>query len=234
MSRLTLLELYPSPYSERVRWALETAGLPYERREYVPLAGEEELFRTTGHRTVPILFADGEVIGDSNAALAWIAQRHPEAALLPDEPRARAQVRAWELTATEAMVPAGRLIMIGRYRDLGIQPLADHFAAKYGWSDGAAGQADALLRTLLPELAAAVAASPYLVGDRFTRADLTLACMLVSVLGVPADDVFALDDGLRGMFGIPLGADPALAPLRAWRDEIYRRHRGGRVTPASA
>jgi glutathione S-transferase len=234
MSRLALLELYPSPYSERVRWALEAAGLPYERRDYVPVAGEEELVRTTGHRTVPILFADGEVVGDSNAALDWLARRHPEAALLPAEPRARAQVRAWEMTAAECLVPAGRLVMIGRYRELGIQPLADHFAAKYGWSENAARQADALLRSLLPEIAAAVEAGPYLVGDGFTRADLTVACMLMSVLGAPPDDVFALDDGLRGMFGIPFGTDPRLGPLRAWRDQIYRRHRGGRVAPANA
>jgi len=234
MSRLELLELYPSPYSERVRWALEAAGLPYERRDYVPVAGEEELVRSTGYRTVPILFSDGAVVGDSNAALDWIARRHPDASLLPASPRARAQVRAWELTATEGLVPAARLIMIGRYREAGIQPLADHFAAKYGWSEGAAGQADALLRSLLPELTAAVEAAPYLVGEDFTRADLTVACMLVSILGIPSDDLFALDDGLRGMFGVPYGADPGLAPLRAWRDEIYRRHRGGRVVPAGA
>jgi glutathione S-transferase len=234
MRRLTLLELYPSPYSERVRWALEAAGLAYERRDYAPIAGEAELLRSTGQRTVPVLFADDEVIGDSNAALDRLAHRRPDAALLPEAPRARAQVRAWELTATESLVPAGRLIMIGRYRELGIQPLADHFTAKYAWSEGAAGQAEALLRSVLPEIAAAVEAAPYLVGDCFTRADLTLACMLVSILGAPADDLFALDAGLRGMFGIPLGEDPRLAPLRAWRDEIYRRHRGGRVTPAGA
>jgi hypothetical protein len=36
------------------------------------------------------------------------------------------------------------------------------------------------------------------------------------------------------MFGVPFGADQRLAPLRRWRDEIYRRHRGSRVLPAAA
>jgi hypothetical protein len=36
---------------------------------------------------------------------------------------------------------------------------------------------------------------------------------------------------MRPMFGMPLGEDPELAPLRRWRDEMYRRHRGERVTP---
>jgi len=232
MSRLALLELYASPFSERVRWALDAAGVAYERRAYAPIAGEEELVRTTGHRTVPILFCDGEVVGDSHAALDWIASHHPGGALLPAEPRARAQVRAWELAATECLAPAARLVMIGGYRAAGIQPLADHFAAKYGWSEGAERQADSVLRSVLPELAAAVEAAPHLVGDGFTRADLTVACMLAPVLGVPPDDLFALDEGMRGMFGLPLGDDPALAPLRAWRNEVYRRHRGRRVLPA--
>lgn len=231
MSRLELLELYPSPFSERVRWALEAAGLPYERRGYTPIAGEEELVRTTGYRTVPVLFCDGEVVGDSNAAVDWIVAQHSDAALLPAEPRARAQVRAWELAATECLAPAARLVMIGGYRAAGVQPLADHFTAKYGWSETAARQADDLLRSVLPELAAAVQGSPHLVGDAFTRADLTMACMLAPVLGLPPDDLFALDDGLRGMFGLPLAEEPALAPLHAWRDDTYRRHRGHRVVP---
>ena len=67
--------------------------------------------------------------------------------------------------------------------------------------------------------------------DAFTRADLTLAALLTPVLGLPPDDLFAIDPGLRPMFGIALGDDPALAPLRTWRDETYRRHRGRRVTP---
>jgi hypothetical protein len=36
---------------------------------------------------------------------------------------------------------------------------------------------------------------------------------------------------MRGMFGIPFGTDPSLAPLREWRDRTYRQHRGGRVVP---
>lgn len=231
MSRLELLELYPSPFSERVRWALEAAGLAYDRRAYTPIAGEEELVRTTGYRTVPILFCDGAVVGDSNAAVDWIAAHDPGGALLPREPRARAQVRAWELAASECLAPAARLVMIGGYRAAGVQPLADHFTAKYGWSETAERQAADLLRSALLELTAAVEASAHLVGDGFTRADLTVACMLAPVLGLPPDELFAIDDGLRGMFGLPLAKEPALAPLHAWRNETYRRHRGHRVVP---
>jgi glutathione S-transferase len=230
---LELIELYPSPWSERLRWVLELKGLPYRRVAYVPLAGEEEHKRKTGIATAPVLIADPDVIGDSDRSVEWLEGRHPSPALVPADARGRAQVRAWELFATEFLAPAARLVMIGCYKAMNIQPLADHFAAKYHWNKAEEGRVDRLLRTALPELAAAVASGPYLVDDGFTRADLTVAALLAPVLGLPPDDLFSIDPGMRPMLGIPFGADPALAPLREWRDRTYRQHRGGRVVPAA-
>jgi len=233
MSKLTLIELYPSPWSERLRWALEWKRVPYARRSYQPLAGEEELRRTTGISTVPVLLADGEVVGDSDAALGWLEARHPSPALLPEDPRLRAQARAWEIAATETLGPAGRLVSIGRWKAHGLQPFADHFAAKYGWSPSEEARMERLLNALVADLARAVTSSPYLVGDGFTRGDLTVASMLAGLVGIPGDELFALDESMRAMFGVLEEKDPVLGPLRAWRDGTYRRHRGGRVTPAA-
>jgi len=229
---LELIELYPSPYSERVRWVLETKKLPYRRRPYQPIADEAELKRTTGHTTVPVLYADGEVIGDSNAAVDWLETRQPRPSLLPDEPAQRAQVRAFELAATEALAPWARLGFIGRAKAMNVQPLADHFAAKYGWSPEREASCERALRALLADLTTALNARTYLVGDALSRADVTVASMLATVFGHPPDDLFALDPSMRPMFGLPLGDEPTFAPLRRWRDEFYRRHRGGRVQPA--
>jgi len=230
MPTLEMFDLHASPWSERLRWVLESKRLPYTRRAYQPMADEETLRQTTGLSTVPVLLADGDVVGDSNAAADWLEQSAP--ALLPADPRSRAQVRAWEIAATETMAPAARLIAIGRWKARDLQPLADMFAAKYGWSPDAEARADRLLRAFLPDLARAVEASPYLVGDGFTRADLTVASMLGGVIGIPDDDLFVLEPGFRALFGVELAKDPALAALGRWRDAIYRRHRGGRVTPA--
>jgi glutathione S-transferase len=219
MPTLELIELYPSPFSERLRWVLDLKGLSYARTPYVPVASEEDHARRTGIRTAPV---------------DWLEVTHPSPALVPEDPRRRAQVRTWELYATEVLAPAARLVMIGRFKSMNVQPLADHFAAKYHWNEAEQARVDRVLRTALPELAAAVAAAPHLVGDGFTRADLTVAAMLTPVLGLPPDDVFAMDAATRQMFGTPFGADPSLAPLREWRDGTYRRHRGRRVEPAAA
>jgi len=234
MADLELIELYASPFSERVRWVLELKGLRYRRTQFVPLAGEAEHVRRTGIATAPVLLADGEVVGDSNEALEWIEARHPGPPLLPAEPVARAQVRAWEHLGTEVVAPLARLAFIGRAKALGIQPLADRFAEKYHWSEAEQARGDRVLRAVVPDLARAVDKAPYLVGNALTRADVTIAAMLVTVIGIPSNEFFVLDDAMRSMFGIPLGDDPVLAPLRRWRDETYRRHRGGRVEPPAA
>ena len=230
MADLEVIELYGSPFSERLRWALSVKGLPHKRRSFVPIAGEAEHRRATGIATAPVLLADGKVIGDSNQALEWLERAAPKPALLPEQPSQRAQVRAWEAFASEVLAPYARLGAIGRFKKLNLQPLADHFAAKYHWSEDEEQRALKRLEDVLPDLARSAADGGFLVGDAFTRADLTLAAMLATVFGHPSDETFEVDAGMRPMFGLPIGDDAALAPLRRWRDEMYRRHRGERVT----
>jgi len=232
MAKLTLIELYPSPWSERIRWTLDAKGLPYAREEFRPFVDSAAHLERTGIATAPVLLADGDVVGDSDAAVDWIEAHHPTPALVPADPAARAAVRAFEVTATEAIGPFARLVSIGRWKAAGVEPLGSYFGDKYGWSEAAEARGRRVLVGLLADLARAVADRPYLVGDGFTRADLTVASLLAAPLGHPADDLFTLDPGMRPLFGLPLADDPALAPLRAWRDALYRRHRGRRVTPA--
>jgi glutathione S-transferase len=231
MANLEVIELYGSPFSERLRWALTCKGAAHARKPFVPIAGEEDHRKATGIATAPVLLADGKVVGDSNRALEWLERTSPQPPLLPKDPSQRSQVRTWEAFASEVLAPYARLTAIGKFKKLGIQPLADHFAAKYHWSKEAEQRALEFLQDVLPDLARATASGGYLVGDGFTRADLTVASMLATVFGHPEDELFQLDGAMRPMFGMPLGEDPALVPLRRWRDEMYRRHRGERVTP---
>jgi glutathione S-transferase len=214
-----------------VRWVLQLKKVPYEPKEYQAEIDKEELERTTGLSTVPVLWVDGELIGDSDTTLEWLEARYPTPRLLPDDIGLRVQARAWEITATQMVAPFARLTAIGRFRSLGFKKLGEQSAQKYDWSPEADAHAQRTLGLFLPELAQALESKGYLVGDGFTRADLTMACMLMPVVGPPPDELFALDAGTRSLFGIPL-AQPSIAPLRAWRDSIYQRYRGGRVTPA--
>jgi glutathione S-transferase len=70
----------------------------------------------------------------------------------------------------------------------------------------------------------------YLVGTTFTRADLTTASIL-AVVNPPPDDLFFFPAPVRARFTDPVAQNSEFAPIFAWRDQIYRKHRGGPVKP---
>ena len=81
---------------------------------------------------------------------------------------------------------------------------------------------------VLLELKSRLGDRAYLVGDRFTAADLT-ACELINPLySPPASPLRSRWSRQR----TPLAADPALAPVFDWFDHIYQKHR--RPAPAAA
>ena len=53
----------------------------------------------------------------------------------------------------------------------------------------------------------------------------------LNVVNPPPDDLYVFPAPMRPMFADPLTQDPHFAPVFAWRDQIYRKHRGGQVKP---
>ena len=236
MTTLRLLHLHISPFSERVRWVLELKRLPYASEAYAVVVGEARLAAETGQRQVPVLFVDGVPLPDSTAIVDWLEAFAPEPRLMPESPAAAAEVRLYEELANAVLAPEGRQLVIGRMLAVKNERLVStgrHLAARYGHSDFGEARARAAVQRALGILAARVARGPYLVGDGFTRADLTVAAMLLDVVP-PDESLFACDPPfMRAMMSDPaLGADASFAPVFAWRDRIYREHRGGVVSPA--
>ena len=67
----------------------------------------------------------------------------------------------------------------------------------------------------------------YLVGNSFSRADITVAAMLGMTKPAP-NELFEFSEPLRSMFTEPAAAssDSSFATLFKWRDTIYEAHRG--------
>jgi glutathione S-transferase len=87
-----------SSWSLRAWLLVEKAGLPIDIR-FVDFAAAasvaEQLSAHAPARTVPtLLTADGAVVSESLAIAEELADRHPEAGLWPEAPRARATARA--------------------------------------------------------------------------------------------------------------------------------------------
>ncbi|CAL4936331.1 unnamed protein product [Urochloa decumbens] len=99
-SDLVLLDVFGSPYAQRVRIALAEKGLGYERVEQ-DLAAKGDLLRRSNpvHGKVPVLLHGGRPICESLAILEYLDEAFPSTPpLLPppaSDPYARARARFW-------------------------------------------------------------------------------------------------------------------------------------------
>ncbi len=230
---IRLISMYLSPWSERVRWALAFKGVPYEKENYEPGADEEKIKKLTGQAMVPVMLADGEVIPDSTAILEWLEAAMPEPALLPRSEKDRAQVALLEELMIGVLGPQARTLISGRLlrsSEPAMKQRGQYFGGKYGHSEYAEEQARLSVKRILISLKQMLSGRQYLVGESFSRADLTTACMLMLVKPAP-DELFFLPAPARPIYAEPIAEDSAFAPVFAWRDQMYQRHRCEVVKP---
>lgn len=193
-----------SHYCEKARWALDRAGVPYVEEPHVPMFAWGPALRAGRGKTVPVLVADDEVLTESHDILAWVDRRVPDAALYPKDiaseaealeamfdkkigPAARrlayhalmkdpaairdlfvARAPAWERIATRALMP----VMIGMMKK-GLKI-----------DDDGAARSEKQLAEAFAEIDVRLDASggPWLFGDRFTAADITLAALMTPLV----------------------------------------------------
>lgn len=208
---MRLITIPISHYVEKARWALDRSGLPYTEEGHAQLM-HWRATRPLGSKTVPVLVDGATVLTDSTAILHYVDARTPEPLrLYPPEPGLRQQVQdleeqfdvklgphtrrlgyytlfplgrklveplrgkvpAWELQAFWLGFDVGKAL-IGR----GLNITADKAAESH---QRIVAQFDAVAQRL--------AGRPYLVGDRFSAADLTFAALAGPLLDVPEHPV---------------------------------------------
>lgn len=238
MTQPELLYIPYSPWSERALRVLRHHGIEHRRRPYLTMIGEPglrlRLGRWGGTVSVPILFDDGQAVEGSYAIARWADRHGSGEALFPEGKES--VIRAWD-ERSEAVLDAGRARTTARVaRDpqalqeslpppmdklgpLGL-PIAKvgarFLALKYGMSRQST---DAHLATMVEHLEAlgrALDGRDYVVGDRLTYADITMAVALTFVQP-PARSPL-------GPRSRELWSEPALTErfggLLAWRDGV--------------
>lgn len=150
----------------RVRWALEEAELPY-RVESTPFRDRGPAhFAAQPFGQVPWL-ADGNLtIFESGAILLYLGEK--STALMPADPRGRAEVTAWVIAALNSV-------------DLPSQPWA---LFRFMGLPGEAPEAkfiEDFLKVRLDRLEAVLMSREWLSSERFTVADLLMADVLRQV-----------------------------------------------------
>ena len=247
-SKPVLWQIRISHYSEKVRWALDYKEVEHELR--APPPGAHMLIAlalTRGrHKTFPVLQLGGENVGDSTAIIAALEERFPEPPLYPEDPEERRRALELEDWFDEELAPPIRLLVwheatrdperlaesvlpdvprpFRRLRGAGVATAryASAFVGlRYGVKSAeAAEQARRKVLAALDRLEAELEGNEYLVGDRFSVADLTAAALFYP-LAFPPEGPGVVS---------PVGWDSFRAPLAdrpgcRWIEEMFRRHR---------
>jgi glutathione S-transferase len=247
MDRARLITIPISHFCEKARWALDAAGIGYEEEAHAPVV-HLRATRAVGGKSVPVLVHGAHVLRDSTDIALYVdTLAPPERRLVPVDPEERARVLAIEEELDETIGVDARLLvywyhlredqrarafvarMMGLRSRLAQGVVAPLFRAlifrMYKVSDRAARLAESRVRETFARLDGAIDKSDYLVGDRFTLADLTLAALSAPLLGPPEHPIMG---GVRG------GSPPEFVALRTELSatrmgrhvlRIYRDHR---------
>ena len=246
-----LWHIVVSHYNEKARWALDLKGVEHERRDPPPGAHMAvALWLTRGRaKTFPVLQLDDRVVADSTAIIAALEERYPDPPLYPGDPADLDRALAIEEYFDEEVGPYSRLLAFHELtrdpeglRQFTAEVLPEPLAANprvvagasFGTkafaqiryrvaSEDAAAHAKSKILAGLDRVEEELASSPgdYLVGDRFTVADLAAASLLVPLVGPPQGPV--LPD-----------PPPAYEEFResqrdrdgfAWVETMFARHR---------
>jgi glutathione S-transferase len=240
-----------SHFNEKVRWTLDLKGVDHERRAPTPPAHMAVAMWLTRGRanTVPLLELDGEAIADSTAIIAALERRYPDPPLYPADPGERARALALEDYFDEELGPYSRQLAFHEMRGdpdalqafagdllpaaMAKRPRARAMAAKGAASfsalrydaaaDDAADRARAQVLAALDRLEEELegGSGDYLVGDRFSIADLTAAALFVPVVKPPQGPVLPSMPESYERWRAPLASRPGYR----WVEEIFRRHR---------
>jgi glutathione S-transferase len=205
-----------------------------------------------GGKTFPALKLDGQRIGDSTAIIEALEWRYPEPPLYPEDSEDRRRALELEDFFDEEVFPHLRLlvwheatkdrdafdravatVLPDAVRDRGARVagafLARFVRARYGVAGHrvadpeAAELAKRRVESGLDRLESELGDREYLVGDRFSVADLAGAATLYPLFRPPEGPriPFAYPEGLQ-RFCDSVADRPAIE----WAREMFRRHRG--------
>ena len=243
-----------SHYCEKARWALDRAGLDFTEERHIQLVHRWAVRRAGGGRTAPVLVTPDGVFADSRAILFYADGMSPaDRRLYPQDPAERADVVALEerfdtvlgvegrrwvyhhvLADRRAMAPFNLTGVPSAQRrafPLLVRVVGPYIKRYLDVTEASVTAAVGLVDREFDAVADRLAdGRRYLLGDRFTAADLACAALASPVVAPP-------------QYGTPLPqpdgmADPMAAAVRRWREHpagafalrLYAQERGAPST----
>lgn len=110
---------YASPYVRKVLVVLDLKGIAYEIDPIIPFMGNDEFSKLSPIRRIPVLVDDRVTLSDSTVICEYLDDRHPEPAMRPADPVARARGRWLEEFADTRM---GEVFIWQLFNQVAINP----------------------------------------------------------------------------------------------------------------
>jgi glutathione S-transferase len=237
-----------SHYCEKARWALDFKGVAYTPHHLLPGFHMLATRKIAPLSCLPILTGEGIVVQDSTQIINFLEQRFPDPSLTPADPNQANEAIEWEEYLDEEIgltlrrwfyfhtLPDRRRAMrflcgdaSGAQRVLfgfAFAPIRRAMTAMMDIHPESAKEAERRFLIAFDKLDNALTHRDFLVGDRFSRADLT-ACALLSPFCRPGEG----ESQLPGLLAEPVCALRDRLKHRRfyhWVCDMYRQQR----TPA--
>lgn len=197
---IKLYQFAISHYCEKVRWALDYKGLNHETINLLPGQHVKTIRTLTGEASsVPVLDHDGHRVQGSKEIIDYLDETFPENPLTPVDPENREAALAWEQRLDDELGPAVRCYSYHHFlqRPKVVVPMLaagtpfyNRILLKLAFSrvdeimrnwmkinEKTSERSRETMEAYLTELADIYRKKPYLVGDRFSRADLAAAAL---------------------------------------------------------
>jgi glutathione S-transferase len=232
-----MIELYKlqwSHYVEKVRWALDFKQLDWRGIDIVAFT-KKQMQRFPCAQTVPLIHdtATGVAISDSSPIIRYLDESYPAHALFPAEPSLREEVWQWMLQLDSTLglharrlgytqvimehpsvlsrlfMPdvAGGLFTRPVLRTLAAPVLGAMLTKRFRFHRNREDRVYESLQAQLIPIARKLESQGFLVGSRFSAADITLASLLRPLRIVPH-----------------FASHPQLQTLFRWQEQLFRDH----------
>ena len=238
---VTLYQFPVSHYCEKVRWALDYKGIPFDTKNLLPGMHVKTIKKLAAKSSVPVIKHDGIFIQGSSQILDYLDEKFQQNSLCHD--LREAEIMEWEKEADQIIGPEIRRFCYHHVLDdknITVAALATG-GPWYGKmllkkiypqlmqkmrqlmqiNDGTAEQALETIHSYLDKLAKHMKNRTYIVGDKFSRVDLTVASLLGPLLR-PVE--FDQPKGVSYPLKLQTIRDEMTAKL-PWVSDMYNKHR---------
>lgn len=162
---------------KKVVWTAQELGLDFQRTE---AGGQFGVVKTPGYMElnpnslVPVIDDNGYVLWESNVIVRYLCAKHSPGQMYPTDLRERFDAERWMEWQQTAVNPASRSGFLQLVRT----PAAQRNMALLAESNAA-------VEALMATLDAHLAGRSFMVGERFSMADIPLACEVHRWFGMP-------------------------------------------------